>query len=215
MRKSNEDRMCSKSKFPVWISIIAIGLVGFLILLIDYFDVLTSVGLRMSNINWERDASLISSSIVVILFVFGYLVLDRRLAEKELNKRRFAEYLLEDAYKECKEYYIYLSDNIINEYVIPKVDFNSTNDSILANLKNAPFEDVDPRIIALAEEGQYTDKEIKDYFDLKTKYRHYITMRIIAYDNPRAYSDLQRELINAIRKKTIGAIDSRVDDIAK
>lgn len=47
--------------------------------------------------------------------------------------------LLIDCYEECKSYLKILNEKNVNEYTIPKMDFNSTNPEIITNLKNGQF----------------------------------------------------------------------------
>lgn len=153
--------------------------------LIDYFNLPSLFGLEMSNINWDFLMDFFSIIVVVALYLFTYKLIDEKTIKREKNKTEISALLLKECYKECLEYSNMLTQEIITNYVVPKVDFNSTNfeNSIINNLQNGPFGN-ENIIMDLAKDGQLTGEQIQSYYNVKNYYRKSISMRIIAYDNP-------------------------------
>lgn len=95
-----------------------------------------------------------------------------------------------------------LTQEIIEEYITPKIDFNSTSNKIVSNLQESPFlnENV---IMDLVKDGQISKERIYYYFKIKDKYRQYINIRIIVYDKPDAYNSLKKELNSLINGELV------------
>ena len=90
-----------------------------------------------------------------------------------------------------------LNEENVKEYIIPKMDFNSTNPEIITNLKNAPFTN-ENIIMDLVKNGEITEELISDYFIIKRKYSSYISIRIPCYDAPHTYEKLRIDLLEFI-----------------
>lgn len=127
------------------------------------------------------------------------ILLDQREIKKDRNKNEIATLLIRKSYDQCI-FYInnILNENMINNYIVPKLDLKSTDNPIMMNLKNAPFEN-ETHIMDLVKDGQITRKKLEGYFNVKDKFSVYTSMRIIFFDAPEKYIDLEMELLDLIR----------------
>lgn len=182
-------------KIIILASILLIGITA-----IDYFNLpSTFLGLKISNMNWDFYMGILNVFSVVILYVITYIFLDQREIKRDRNKNEIATLLIRKSYDQCI-FYInnILTEDMINNYIVPKMDLKSTENPIMMNLKNAPFEN-ENHIMDLVKDGQITKKKLEDYFNVKDKFSSYVFMRITFFDAPEKYSDLKIELLDLIR----------------
>lgn len=182
-------------KIIILASILLIGITA-----IDYFNLpSTFLGLKISNMNWDFYMGILNVFSVVILYVITYILLDQREIKRDRNKNEIATLLIRKSYDQCI-FYInnMLTEDMINNYIVPKMDFNSTDNPIMMYLKSAPFEN-ENHIMDLVKDGQITKKKLEDYFNVKDKFSSYVFMRITFFDAPEKCSDLKIELLDLIR----------------
>lgn len=170
------------------------------ITILDYTNLPTFLGLDVSNINWDFYMGLINIIAVLVVFIITFQTLNQReikIHEKEIerekNKYNISLLLLQDLYDECLEYIEILNKENVDKHIVPKIDFNSTNPKIISNLQNAPF-DNEGYFMDFVKDGQITNRQIEGYLQVKSSYRLYVSMRIIAFDNPNIYEPLENEL---------------------
>lgn len=92
------------------------------IIILDYENVPTLLGLNISNINWN----FWNTISVIIIFIVTYITLNIREIEiqereiiREKNKQDISLLILINCYEECKKYINMISDEIVNKYIIP------------------------------------------------------------------------------------------------
>lgn len=73
------------------------------------------------------------------------------------------------------------NQNNLEKFIIPKINFDSLNNSIEEALKNNPFKN-EQYIIDLFEDGVADFNELEKYMNLKEKYQQYISLKITFYD---------------------------------
>lgn len=170
------------------------------ITLLDYANIPTLLGLSVSNMNWEFYIGVLNIIAVLVVFAITFKTLSRReikLHEKDIvrqkNKYEIALLFLQDCYDECLEYIKFLNEENVEKYIVPKIDFNSTNPIIISNLQNAPF-DNEGCLMDFVKDGQIKKRHIAEYLDIKRKFRQYVNMRITIHDAPELFEPLKNEL---------------------
>lgn len=178
--------------------IIVIVTIAILIIL-DYLNILSLLGLKMSNINIDFWIGILNIIVIIVLYKITYKKIDEKSIERENNKHSISILLLQEVYRECKSYVELLEQDIVEKYIVPKIDFNSTDikNSIISNLQSAPFLS-ENTILDFIKDGQITKTQIEGYFRVKKEYRQYIYMRIAFYDVSQIYESLKTELDNVI-----------------
>lgn len=180
--------------------IIVLLIICIIIIILDYENVPTLLGLNISNINWN----FWNTISVIIIFIVTYILLNIREIEiqereiiREKNKQDISLLILINCYEECKKYINMISEEIVNKYIIPKIDFNAEKSIIITNIQNAPF-DNDNVVIDLGKDGQLSKDQVSNYFVIKDKFKQYINFRIIFYDCPNEYNYLKEELLGLL-----------------
>lgn len=180
--------------------IIVLLIICIIIIILDYENVPTLLGLNISNINWN----FWNTISVIIIFIVTYILLNTREIEiqereiiREKNKQDISLLILINCYEECKKYINMISEEIVNKYIIPKIDFNAEKSIIITNIQNAPF-DNDNVVIDLGKDGQLSKEQVSNYFVIKDKFKQYINFRIIFYDCPNEYNYLKEELLGLL-----------------
>lgn len=168
------------------------------ITVLDYTNLPSSLmGLKMSNMNWDFYIGILNIVAVLVMYVITYKTLDQRAIKREKNKCEISVMLIKGCYKECQSYINFLNKETVEKYIVPKIDFNSTEHKITNNLQNAPFEN-ENIIMDLVKDGQVSKNQIAGYFNVKQKFRQYVNIRITMYDAPHIYEPLQAELSHLI-----------------
>lgn len=190
-------------RYMTLIFAISYFLISIILVFLDYFNVFSTLGFRMGNINWDFTGMVITNVIVVLLFVITYETLDKRSAEKENNKRLIAISLIKQSYEQCVWYTDTLTKEIVEKYIVPKMNFDGGADEnkVVTNLKNAPFEN-DGAILSLVYDGQVSVDTINGYFRIKQLFSQYITMRTTFFDAPNMYEPIIKDLRNEINLET-------------
>lgn len=168
------------------------------ITVLDYINLPTLLGLSISNINWNFYMGILNIISVLLVFIVTFKTLNKKEIVREKNKKDISILLLEECYKECQNYIDFLNDEIVKKYVVPKIDFDSTDHKIVKNLQIAPFEN-ENIIMDLVKDGQIPKQQIEGYFNIKRKFGQYINMRIIIFDGPQIYEPLKIELSKLLK----------------
>lgn len=173
-----------------------------LFLFLDYVNFPLHLNLETSNINWDFWMDFFNILVIIFLFIFTYNKIDQKNIDREKNKEDISVLLLEDCYRECISYVNLLTEDTVNNHIVPKTDFNSTDteNTIASKLQQSPFFN-ESVIMDLAKDGQIDKNTIAGYFQVKRAYNKYINMRIILFDAPEVYNLLDAELRNAINRE--------------
>ena len=168
------------------------------LLILDYVNLPTLLGFKMSNINIDFFVGIINAIIVIVLFCITYKEIDKRTVQREKNKRDISKLLIKKYYEDCLDYIEMLSQETIEKYVVPKINFNSSDNVIICNLQNSPFLN-GATIWDFVKDGQVEEKRIEQFLNIKKKYEQYISSRIIFYDAQHIYAPLRSDLCITIK----------------
>lgn len=168
------------------------------LVLFDYMNLPSLLGFEMSNLNWDFCMELINAAVVIVLYFITYKVLDSRTVQREENKKETSMLLINDCYRECLYYVQLLNQETVEKYIVPKMDFNSTNqNAIICNLQDTPFSN-EAIIWDLIKDGQIEKNRIEGYLKIKRKFQQYVNIRIIFFDSAQHYEPIKVELCNLI-----------------
>lgn len=180
-----------KNTFYKILILILIALISTIIVLIlDYYGVL---GFISSKLNYDFLNIYFNFLIIVVMFIITYNLVERKMLENEQkavereqeqidNKKNILLIFLKEAYQLCLDE-IKMIDNqhLLENYIVPKIDFNATKDKIMENISNLPFES-DEYIIEIFTSGAINKSFFEEYLNIKNKYRSFINMRISFFD---------------------------------
>lgn len=189
--------------------ILAIFLIIFFsifIILFDYFNLTTTLGLDINKININIISILINNVLVLVLFITTYHFIDSRHidAEKQemqinINKRTAGLCFIKKTSESCKIMIDTLTPEVVTKYVVTKVDFNKPgNIGISKELKDSPFT-FDIQINALFSDGILKMNEWLMYQDLKSTYSNYIDVLITFFDDQKITDRYLEKINNSIR----------------
>lgn len=170
------------------------------LIIIDYVNLPSLLGLSMFNINWDFCMGILNIFVVIILYVFTYKKLDKRTIDREKNKTEISILLINECYNNCIKYVELLNKEIVENHILPKVNFNSTDNKIIESLEYRPFEN-ENIIIDLAKDGQINKERIEKYFKIKNLFSQYIRMRISFFDVSDIYEPIKNDLLCEINKE--------------
>lgn len=173
------------------------------LMLLDYINLPSLLGISTSNINLDFWMASLNIILVIVLYVITFKKIDEKSIEKEENKKTITILLMQKCYKECLYYVGLLNQETVEKYIVPKIDFNSTdsNKGIVSNLQAGPFLN-ELVIMDLVKDGQVTKAQIEGYFKVKEKYSQYVNMRIALFDAPTIYEPLAYDLHKAINEES-------------
>ena len=144
---------------------------------------------------------MVESTIVIVLYLISYYYVDNKENKKEINSRNTAVISLIKIYKEC-DYLLQLLDNkyVVKQYVVPKVDFNSTNDIMINSFKNNPFS-LSNTILELSINGFITKEELNQYLFIKQEYQYLADAKITFFDLENPQNESQRILYDDLNER--------------
>lgn len=196
------------------ITIIKFALIAILIILIvgvlDYNNTFGNITMKL---NFDFLNIFINALVIVFMFIITYLLIERKTFDSEekieKNKRGMLLLLLEKVCDECLSQIKMLDEQeMVEKYLIPKINFNSTDNIIIENIKSKPFE-YENRIINLFSDGILDKKYFKNYMNIKDCFESYVQWRITLFDAKKSgRSDLvelvssrKAEILNAVKKQ--------------
>ena len=181
-----------------------------LIMLVDYFNIPTLLGVNTRAINYSVFGTVFNASVVIALYIITYLHIDRRQIKKDHNAKMVACVLLKSSYKKCIDNIELLGkQEVLEELIIPKVDINITDndDPVSSNLKDYPFSEYQS-ILDLSINGILSGADIQKYTEIMDKYRNYVSFRITFYDIEKSTNPMHEELKNSINEKRNELVNS-------
>ncbi len=182
--------MKSKKIFKVLILIFFVATLT--VLFIDYSNVMYPVS---KNLNYDFLNIFINSSVVIFVFLLTYYMIEKQTSDREkkveYNKKNALRILLTQVRKECVDVLEILENqNLLERFIIPKIDFDCHSNLVEENLKNNPFKN-EQYIIDLFGAGIASFQEFDNYINLKQKFQKYILLKIVFFD-----LDTQKEKIS-------------------
>lgn len=188
------------NKAKIWL--IGIVVVFVLYIVIDMINLPSLLHISIPNINNDYLELVVNSAVVIVLYIISYFYVDNKEDAKEKNSRDTVRILMQKSYNECLENIGMLENQaILENHIIPKIDFNSTKSEVASNFLNNPFILVDSMIQTTS--GCYLEKnELKIYLDIKKNYQYYVNMRITFFDlnNNNISNESKRYMLKSIEK---------------
>lgn len=145
---------------------------------LDYFNLIGG-----DKINWDFISLFINNSVVVLIYYLTFCLIDKRTITKESNQNKVAQVMMLETYKRIKENMKIWTPELVAKYIVPKVDFNKTNDPFMEKIKNVPFQ-YDDYIFEFAKNGVISDRDFSIYIKIKSEYEGFISMTISLFDAP-------------------------------
>ena len=176
----------------------------FIYLLLDYFNLPSSIGVSFMTINADLLDTIFNGTVVIVLYIISFFYIDNKQNEQDANSRNVAEILFKKTYQECKDNLEFLSNKIVVEkYIIPKVDGNKTDseNKVVRNLQTFPFDSYDT-IMDLATSGYILKNQLEDYLHIKKEYQYLVSIKITFYDLDTAQTAEQIEMVNDIKRRS-------------
>lgn len=160
--------------------------------------------LKVSNINDGLFSTLLNVSVVVVLYIISYLVIDKRAIKKEKNAKDVVDVLIEDTYKKCKDMLEDLNDrSFVQEYIWPKLSPEKPifEDKFLKHLTDSPFSSHET-IMQFCISGVIEKTYINEYLYVKSIYEVLLRKRIIFIDLVTPENEKQVRLLKEIEDDT-------------
>lgn len=170
------------------------------VIVLDYFNLPSILGFKMSNVNYTLIDTVLNVSVVISLYIITFFLIDKRQIRKDDNAKGTADILMLSAYNQCKELSkIVDTQSWLESYIVPKIDFNKTylDNRVIFNLQNDPFAE-HSHILLLAENGAISRGDLMKYFEIMELYKSFIFLRITFYDMNDATTDKQKEFRSKI-----------------
>lgn len=156
----------------------------FVMTVVDYFNLPTYAGLKVSNINNDVFGAIFNAFIVITLYIITYVIIDKRQIEKDENAKSTADLLMLCTYQQCKDLLkIFDNQQVLEDNIVPKIDFNKINldNRVMTNLQNNPFTE-HTHILELAENGAIVSTDLIIYLKIMELYKSFVSMRITFFD---------------------------------
>lgn len=180
-------------KKNITVSIIIFIILTAIAVVLDYFNLI-----GVDKINWDFISLFINNAIVVLLYYLTFCLIDKRTITKESNQNKVAQVMMLETYKRIKENIEIWTPELVRKYIVPKVDFNKTNDPYMEKIKNVPFQ-YDDYIFEFAKNGVISDRDFSTYIKIKSEYERFINMTISLFDAPDFWKISQGKMKEAMK----------------
>ena len=173
-------------------------------LLLDYINIPSIFGIKVSNINMDMAGIVINSAVTVVMFLTTYYLIDLWETQKHMNQRETAKKLLVATYRLCEKFTIDLDKHNIRDFVIhSKIDSEDSEKMHLPffeNYEKVPFVNND-RINQFFMDGVLSYDHLITYTKIKGLYESYvklITIRDKLKHGEDILKNLRSELLTTI-----------------
>lgn len=197
MNKKNKCIIAIISIFGVYISL----------LFIDYFNVLSKIGLRIDNLNAAMQGIITSAFVPILLFLLTFMIIERWNVRRQKNQFAIAVQFLNDIYDECKDcvdliHYQPFMDTVALEYEKKK---EYADKKLFRHLAESPFEKEDI-IIRFCSDGVLTAEQVSTYYMIKTAYKAHVGDCIVFYKDEDHMPHKKEEILELIEIAKEGLI---------
>lgn len=167
-KKKNNIRICMILFFIFLLFIFC------MLIIIDYNNGLSKIGLRVTNFNWNLIGILVDTLTLLLIFILTYLLIDSYNIEKNENKKKIVKKLLKNDYEACLRYLKILSDKKQLVYICNKVDRDKLlwENRVLLEYIDTPF-DNEKMIVDYASQGVVDNDLFQNYNRIKNTYKDF------------------------------------------
>lgn len=200
MAKSPNESMSKRYMIGITIALITLYLV------LDYFDILSLLGVKTTKFNSEFMGIFINAFVVIGLYIFSFLYIDRKNEIRIRNQESIANALLLQIYEECHRIVKMFDNPKMMNAIVRKVNPDEivTDDNPFRRLEKSPYEN-EPILMELFKEGILSKDEYNEYFKIKEDYRNFMTTVIVFRDDMDMINSMKKiiesSLLNAINRK--------------
>lgn len=194
-----------------------VGIPFIFYIILDYVNIPTILGIKMNNISYDLLSTFIDISVLILLYIVSYRIIDKRQINKDENAKQTANILIKASYDKCLRY-LNIIDNqqLLEQYVIPKIDFDEAqrDSSVAKNFQDNPFEEY-ASILSLAENGFVEKKDLLTYLEVEDLYKGYISNRITFFDIDKEARTSEQLEMRAIIEKNRSDLYNKLEEETK
>lgn len=180
---------------------ILINVLTILGVIVDAFNLPSRIiGSIVSNINIEFWGVLISPLLTFDLFVFTYLMIDKKQVEKEKNKKQYSDMLLYYLYQDYQETMNLLEQDIVKKKIPQMVNFNSVpRDDSFVNAMTRNAENIYHSLTPFITDGVISSKKVQLLYRIRKNFMSYVNLSVTFFDHPEVYSNAKNKLDEDIK----------------
>lgn len=185
---------------PVVIILIATVISVATYFLVDYLNIPTLLGLRISEMNMAALDVFSNAITAILIFALTYYFVERWNIRRQDNQKQMATLLLGKTYNDCM-FYLSCFDAVALQKIVERTDFNAyyNHDSPAAKFADIPFEN-EQSIMQYAGEGIIPSSIIEKYFEVKDEFSKHITMSVTFFDHLELIKPTRAELLKLINE---------------
>ncbi len=169
------------------------------ILILDLLNIPSRIGIKALSLNTSFWSALVGPVTTLLVFAASFHLIEKWNVEINQNKREAAKHLLLGAYKQCNETVEMLEYDFFIKSMVKHTNFNEAiNESSPAvRLSKLPFQN-EKTIMQFCTDGYIKGEEIDHYFDVKSRFSQYCTMKVTLFDAPDKTEILKEAVVKAI-----------------
>ena len=187
--------MDRKTKKYIWLIVIFEVIFNVGVCIIDYFNIFSNIGANAANINFDLISLVVGNSIVIVLFLITYLIVDAKTIQKDKNQLMTAYITLIGIYERCTDMVELFSNNDLRERAVKRCDGDKyiNEDKAHSHFLNYPFEN-ESKIYDFAGAGILSKEIFTEFVKIKQLYQKYINVSIVFYDNYSMFKSVENEI---------------------
>lgn len=180
-------------------AVIIIIICTIILILFDYYNLFTKLGIDTKNFNNDFLNLLINNVVIIIIFTITYFIINKKETNKLINQENYAQQILKECYKKCIDYICMLDHDCIKSNIKERDKFDSNINNMIDTFQKASFnEDIHELII----NGIIDSNSLKTYHDVKSSYQSYISKAILLINEIESLSDSREKLLSELNELT-------------
>ena len=187
--------MDKKTKNCILVIVILALLFNIGVCIVDYFNIFRCIGVNVENINFDLVSLVVGNSIVVVLFLITYFIVDSRSIQKDKNQLVTAYIILIGIYERCNDMVELFSKDDLRERAAKRCDGDKylNEDKAHMHFLNYPFEN-ESKVYDFAGTGILSKEVFSEFVKIKQHYQKYINVSIVFYDNYSQFKPVEKEI---------------------
>ena len=187
--------MDKKTKKYILVIVILAFLFNTGVCIVDYFNIFSCIGVNIENLNFDLLSLVVGNSIVVVLFLITYFIVDSRSINKDKNQLVTAYITLIGIYERCNDMVELFSKDDLRERAAKRCDGDKyvNEDKAHMHFLNYPFEN-ESKIYDFAGAGILSKEVFAEFVKIKQHYQKYINVSIVFYDNYSQFKPVEKEI---------------------
>ena len=191
--------------------LVIIILIILFVLIADYYDLPSKIGLHMGELNYDVQAIAIEAMVTILLFIIAYYLIDQRSITKQKNQEEIAKMMIATSYKLCRDYIAELDKQHTLDFLLRSKIKSEDPDKLVSSFydkyEEVPFDNHE-RIMQFCADGILSKSQMVDYLQVKHLFSAYVSACVCFQKTKK-----ERELVDRVKQELLSKIEDSLSNL--